>query len=80
MAIKGSVSSEPFYQSEFSPYPSNTVTRYGNVAYPGYYRGEIPTGSNARGPSRKADATRKKCIAYKSKHVRQVFTSYFPRS
>ncbi|OAX44353.1 hypothetical protein K503DRAFT_450712 [Rhizopogon vinicolor AM-OR11-026] len=76
MTVKEAVSSEffPSYHSGFSqssqssPYPNNLVTRYGNVAYPGYYREDIPTGSNFRSPTRrKADEKKKKFIAYKTK-------------
>ena len=75
MTIRDTATSGPFhfYHSGFSQpspslqYPNNTVTRHGNVAYPGYYRGDTPTGSNVRGLTHiKADAIRKKSIAYKS--------------
>jgi len=70
MAINETVTSGPFpfHHPEFSQSHSNNVTRYGSVTYPSYYREDIPTNLNARGSSRKANAAKKKCIAYKSEH------------
>ncbi|KAG0703762.1 hypothetical protein DFH29DRAFT_416817 [Suillus ampliporus] len=72
MAIKESVSSEP-YPSAFSQslpslqYPNNTGTRYDDVASPGYYRGYIPTSSNTRASTGRQAEAMKRLTLHKTK-------------
>lgn len=63
-----------YFPSAFSPsssslqYLNNTVTRYSDVSYPGYYRGYTPTGFKSRTAThRNAEQVKEKRSLYRTK-------------